>query len=101
MEVIGEGHFIIENVDGINESVNDLALIVGIVDVAKLETGNPIYDLGLGVARALDLSLCNAQLEALFCSSSCSSLSLVDSVRMPIWMALSIFSIAFSHSANW
>lgn len=51
MEVIGEGQFIIENVDGINESVNDLALIVGIVDVSKLETGNPIYDLGLGVAR--------------------------------------------------
>ena len=66
MEVIGEGQLIIENVDGIDECVDDLALVVGIVDVAILETGNPVHDLGLGVARALNLSLCDAQLEALF-----------------------------------
>ena len=57
MEVVGEGQLIIKNIDGIDENVDDLALIVGIIDVAIFETRNPIHDLGLGVARALYLRL--------------------------------------------
>ena len=57
MEVIGEGQFIIENIDGVDEYVDDLALVVGIVDVAILEAGNPVDNLGLGIARTSDLRL--------------------------------------------
>ena len=66
MEVVSEGQLVIKNVDGVDEYVDDLPLVFGIVDVAILETGNPIHDLLLGVARALDLSLRDTQLEALF-----------------------------------
>lgn len=66
MKVIGEGQLIIENVDGIDECADDLALIICIIDIPILKTGDPIHDLGPGVAWALNLSLCDAQLEALF-----------------------------------
>ena len=65
MEVVGEGQLIIENVDGIDENVDNPALIVGIVDVAIFEAGNPIHDLGLGVAWALNLRLQDTQFKVL------------------------------------
>ena len=66
MEVIGEGQLVIKNVDGVDENIDDLPLVFRIVDIAVFKTGDPIDDLGLGVAGALDLCLCDAQLEALF-----------------------------------
>ena len=38
MEVVGEGQFIIENVDGVDEYVDDLAPVIGIVDISVFES---------------------------------------------------------------
>ena len=39
--------------NGIDENIDNLTLIVGIADVSIFEAGNPIHDLGLGVARVV------------------------------------------------
>ena len=66
MEVIGEGQFIIENIDGVDEYVDDLTLVFRIVDVSVFEVGNPVDNLGLGIARTSDLRLQDALFETLF-----------------------------------